>query len=1177
MATLLTAYLSEWSMHYMGGNGIDASLSDIDFTRLTHVLCTQLEPTSSSDPTLYSGWGIDDYAAGLAAIHAEIAAQGASTKLLVSIYDEPSPSHNRLMGIVDNYLATFVSNIHTFIDANSLDGCDLDWEDIASYGYYTETLIQALYAELHPHGHLVTIAGAPERLNGSLSGLNPYLDIINVMSYDMGNPAHSEYSASLASIHLWANAGFPKAKIVMGIPLYAKDSSGIVALWSEVVSELAPANSQVYEACSSIATGWPRNGEGTTHTVVGGIIWYGGMDLCIQKAAYCADEGFGGCMLFDVGQDEWFDTTQSITVKVSNRLFTGLGDHKFIAYTTAEGIPTGCDINQLTEVVYGVMQPNSSADLTLSWVTGSWVQFDTTADACHAAGISCVLQVNAPNDGNYADYNEVYSDAGVKASFIAQLSALLTAHTKCDGISFTWGCSGQGIGVSHTLADVTSFYEDLSTEISPKLISATENYGTVTMTTGAEDFLEWIGLKIYDVTPVATWYATITDISTDTSRWSAVGFSNAKLIVGINISARLELTPSTIITRKVLVETYDPTASLNSHSGYVYNGLTLIQTKAQYVVDNALGGAFLSDLLSDIHNDSRSATNAISNALLNSGGGGGSPWEPPDDATPPDPAILAEYIKRVKTPIIEVTVTRFSNGIKPSVEGLGTSYRPEVIRCETSFSFEQGVSSCTLTIKSPLDANGVPVDFYPMDRVMVRQGWNYSSTLSTTFFGFVETVQHISPPQAQQLQCKDILKLAQDNYYVQTNKRVYYSQVSTTEKTVGGADMGGQDASQRTAQAIITDLLVESGIPESRLLLRFAPYESPGAIVFGENTQVVVLYESALDAIQRMCDLVGYRIWADKTGMVRCDDTRPFAGEDYALLYTSEVDYFNYDQGFDEDTRGSLLNLECNMSDDLRNEVTVYGWDGLTPATVVGDSPYVPDPPRYKRTEVKSYILDTPELLSAAALRIYEDLNRLRYTGRATIEGDPRLEIGQTIGVYDPFVTNGETINYFLNDYSSTFESGNWVCELGFVGGIGTGSPAYSNRSPVAQIKYRVEKEDTGSTIWDIFLDGSDSFDPNGPVQSLYFVWGITGVPGVYELYGMKTSFLINQEYFNITVSLSVTDQGSPPLSSTTKITINSNGQGAATITAKQLFVASGNTIYSSPDGGKTWTSKELF
>lgn len=535
--------------------------------------------------------------------------------------------------------------------------------------------------------------------------------------------------------------------------------------------------------------------------------------------------------------------------------------------------------------------------------------------------------------------------------------------------------------------------------------------------------------------------------------------------------------------------------------------------------------------------------------------------------------IAEEYAKRVKTPLIRVTVTKFFDGVRPGVEATGLTYDPEVISCDITYGFDQASTTCTLELKTPLDLDGNYVRFNPMNRVVVRQGWNVPSTHRITFFGFIDKIEYANPPETVRVECRDILKLAQDNYYIHGNRRVYSAVPAEDELDDEGNPMGGQAVADRQAQEIITDFMVDSGIPEDRLHLDFEVYPASGAIVIGNNAVAVFVYESAMESCTRITDLIGYRLWADKGGHVQCREVRPVGTTTPSQTYRSQEETYDDDGEWTVDQIGNLLAVSASKEDDLRNWVTVYGYDGIN-TTVAGESSYVPSPPTYRRTEIRSYLLDTPELLVTVASGIYNDLNRLKYTARATIEGDPRLEIGQTIRVYDPH-TMTDTIDYFLYDYTSSLRAGLWVMELTLVGGVGAGtegSPALANISPVAMFTSRVEQEvlADGSTMYDVTVDATPSYDPNGPLEDLLYTWVCSGyatASGINNAYNVPT-----EGSLSLPVTLTVQDQGTPQLSSTIALTVTS-----IEMERKTVFVASGKYVYTSDDGGASWLQQELW
>lgn len=531
-------------------------------------------------------------------------------------------------------------------------------------------------------------------------------------------------------------------------------------------------------------------------------------------------------------------------------------------------------------------------------------------------------------------------------------------------------------------------------------------------------------------------------------------------------------------------------------------------------------------------------------------------------------------MSHVRTPIINVEIIKPSG--KPGVDLIGgTRYSPEAISCSMSKGFDQGSATCTLEIKTPV-VNGVYIIFEPMNSVRVQQGWDKTSSLRTTFYGFIDKVEMSNAPQRMVLECRDILKLAENNYFINSNRKVYSAEVEEDEPDPNnpGGYLGGQSTEDRQAQVIITDLLTESGIPESRLVLDFVEYPDEGAIIIGNNAKAVFCYESALDAVNRICDLLGYRIWADENGCVQCREVRPIASETAFTTYRSQAETLNANGTFTVTTSGTLMSVESNVDDDLRNWIEVISSaDENITATVAGPSYYITSPPDYRRSEIRSFLLDTYELAIAVANRVYQDLNRLRYTARVTIEGDQGMTIGRTVEIYDPYATQS-FIKYFVYSYSSEFSSGNWVMDLELVGGSGPGSPPVSNVAPIPTFTWRVEREDvTGASLTEVFVDATDSYDPDGATEDLTYAWYCEGYSAAT---GVTNHYVVTNGSLSLVVTLTVTDAGTPPLSGSITVTIPLTAN-AGLVETRIIYAAIGTAVYISYDGGKSWIPTELY
>ncbi len=539
-----------------------------------------------------------------------------------------------------------------------------------------------------------------------------------------------------------------------------------------------------------------------------------------------------------------------------------------------------------------------------------------------------------------------------------------------------------------------------------------------------------------------------------------------------------------------------------------------------------------------------------------------------------DIILTGEQQKRVRRPLIQVSVYRFLDDEVPSVEALSNEkILDKVISCDLNYSFSQECATCSLSILSPLDDDGEYITFEPMDKVIVRQGWDSTENMEITFFGFVDQVIKENPPRTQRLECRDILKLAQNNYYIDRDKKIYYSETVPDELDPDGNPLGGQSQADRQVEAIVEDFLVESGIPEDRLSL------DTTNITIGEHVPAEFSYESALGSIQRLVDLIGYKIWADPQGYVQMREVNPIASSNPSIILVSQLESLDGIAAYLPTRVGNIITCETTKDDtQLRNWVTVMGYtdDGYfnISSTVAGDSDYISNPPRYRKVEIRSSMLDTQNMCDEVATRIYQELNRIHYSARVSIEGMSSLRVGQTVCVLDEYTTISG-INYFLYDYATHHSSDGWFAELNLVGGDGDGSAPVGNISPVAVFNAysEVVYDPDGNQYYEVVVDATESYDPDGTIDSYSWVCsGYDNGTGMRYQYEVPAGGAIS-------VTLTVTDSGDPALSDSITKTITPSGATTGGDTqAPYLYYATGNEVKFTVDGGATWdTTGDLY
>jgi len=145
----------------------------------------------------------------------------------------------------------FATDCKRVVDKFELDGIDLDWEyptssmgNISSSPDDTDNftlLVQNIRKEIGPD-KLLTFASSANAKYVDFCAVEPYLDFVNIMTYDMNNPSNDPYPYHNAGLyrseHTWSlsveeavlahiDSGMPPHKLTLGIPFGGKGLRGI--------------------------------------------------------------------------------------------------------------------------------------------------------------------------------------------------------------------------------------------------------------------------------------------------------------------------------------------------------------------------------------------------------------------------------------------------------------------------------------------------------------------------------------------------------------------------------------------------------------------------------------------------------------------------------------------------------------------------------------------------------------------------------------------------------------------------------------------------------------------------------------------------------------------------------------------------------------------------------------
>lgn len=402
-----TGYLQLWEMANM-----PTACNQVNLSLLTHLIVSDVTVTSATDPTLYSGWG-------MSYVNTQLTTWANKCHPLgVGIYVDLYDSTTKLASIVASptLLAQLAVNIKNLIIANNLDGVSLDWE-VTKTQAQMDTLINAIYAQLNPIGKEIVIAGNWYAPDCSLTGFQK-VNFVNMMTYDMtwspavGRlPQHSLFEDMVSAMMLWANAGYDRTKLGVGIPFYGKDSSANGFLWSEIVNNLHP-YSNVNQANVTSITGW----NGAVKTVSGGVIWWNGLDLVRQKVDWVLANGFGGMMIFSLAQDSFvsgYNMLQTIYEEVTMANIFGPGQAKT---ATVKVTLTPANLSATLELYLGTTPSNKVA-------TSNKVPFTSTGTQQ-----TVVLPITMPTaSGQYHVYIDMMVGTNLIVGFIATEDVIIPA------------------------------------------------------------------------------------------------------------------------------------------------------------------------------------------------------------------------------------------------------------------------------------------------------------------------------------------------------------------------------------------------------------------------------------------------------------------------------------------------------------------------------------------------------------------------------------------------------------------------------------------------------------------------------------------------------------------------------------------------------------------------------
>ena len=218
------------------------------------------------------------------------------------------------MAADDTYRQAFAADCQRVIEQFDLDGVDLDWEyptsssaGISSSPDDTKnfTLLMRDIREAIGEDKLLTLASAASARYVDFVGIDPYIDFVNIMTYDMGNPPrhHSALypsgtttSCCDKAVNDHVKAGVPINKLTLGIPFYGHGNGTDAP--SSVDYRNIGNSPGLFEAWDDVAkVPYKTNSNGVF------VLTYDNPRSIAIKCEYVLDKGMLGAMYWEYAGD----------------------------------------------------------------------------------------------------------------------------------------------------------------------------------------------------------------------------------------------------------------------------------------------------------------------------------------------------------------------------------------------------------------------------------------------------------------------------------------------------------------------------------------------------------------------------------------------------------------------------------------------------------------------------------------------------------------------------------------------------------------------------------------------------------------------------------------------------------------------------------------------------------
>jgi hypothetical protein len=350
--------------------------TDEQLKRLTHLVLFSITPGDGGTVSLPSGGWARNVSDVVNNAHAK------NVKVIIAL-----GGWGKTGSFVESVQAanrqTFVNNIVAMVNANNFDGVDIDWEYPTSPQEVSdfEGFMVALKAALGPNKRLSFAIGAQYEPSKYTVATYTAMDALHLMTYDMsGSGGHSNETKAKQILDNWINSGkIAKEKVFLGVPFYGRTPE---TTYSDIIKDNQAVLSQ-------------QNQSGT--------IYYDGIPTIKSKTRYAYEQGAGGIMIWELGQDVAVTSPYSLLNAIYEQT-QALKPVTPTSYKISVTITGGGTVKNGNNTVASKTQIDvqKDGDLTLTFTANSGYE---TAD----------VKINGTSD-NAAKTSGTYKFSGVNSS-----------------------------------------------------------------------------------------------------------------------------------------------------------------------------------------------------------------------------------------------------------------------------------------------------------------------------------------------------------------------------------------------------------------------------------------------------------------------------------------------------------------------------------------------------------------------------------------------------------------------------------------------------------------------------------------------------------------------------------------------------------------------------------------